>query len=210
MASPTSDQPATTGVRYGVLPLHQVAAVSGLDFLRGMIAGLYPAPPIAEIAGMRLGSADEGHVEFEGEPSHAFLNPLGTVHGGWTSIILDTVMACAVHSTLRAGQGYTTAEFKVHFVRPVLPDAGRVRAVGSVIHAGGRLADLRRQALRRPWSPVGPWHRDMLPVRRSRFGCGLIDHRRRSTHSQPLTFRPGCRALWSSSRPGAFADDRRL
>ncbi|GGH17555.1 thioesterase [Alsobacter metallidurans] len=134
---PADGQPA---IRYGVLPLHEVASVSGLDFLRGMIAGIYPAPPIAEISGMRLGRADEGEVEFEGAPTHAFMNPLGTIHGGWTSIMLDTVMACAVHTMLKAGQGYTTAEFKVHFVRPVFPSSAPVRAVGSVIHAGGRLA----------------------------------------------------------------------
>ena len=44
--------------------------------------------------------AEEGRVIFEGEPTEAFFNPLGTIHGGWTSAILDSAMACAVHTTL--------------------------------------------------------------------------------------------------------------
>ena len=42
-------------------------------------------------------------------------------------------MGCAVHSTLRAGQGYTTLEFKVNFVRPLTEKTGPVRAEGKVI-----------------------------------------------------------------------------
>ncbi len=49
-------------------------------------------------------------------------------------------MGCAVHSRLAAGQSYTTLEFKVNFVRPVLNTTGEVRAVGTLIHLGKRSA----------------------------------------------------------------------
>jgi uncharacterized protein (TIGR00369 family) len=49
-------------------------------------------------------------------------------------------MACAVHSALPAGSGYTTLEFKVNFVRGVTVDSGRVRAEGTLIHLGRSLA----------------------------------------------------------------------
>ena len=70
------------------------------------------------------------------------------VHGGWAATLLDSCMGCAVHSTLEPGQGYTTVEIKVSFVRPLTASTGRVEAEGRVIHFGrliataeGRLVD---------------------------------------------------------------------
>ncbi len=122
------------------LPLREIAHLSGLETLRGMIAGTLPAPPFAVTASIMLTSADEGKVTFEGEPKAAFYNPLGSIHGGWTATIMDSVMACAVHSTLKAGEAYTTLEFKLHFCRPILPSTGRVRAEGIVLSRGRRAA----------------------------------------------------------------------
>lgn len=65
---------------------------------------------------------------------------MGTVHGGWLSTLLDTALACAVHSTLAPGQGYTTLELKVNFVRPVVESTGDLTYVGRVVHVGGRIA----------------------------------------------------------------------
>ncbi len=60
--------------------------------------------------------------------------------GGWTATIMDSVMACAVHSTLARGEAYTTLEFKLHFCRPIMPATGRVRAEGLVLSRGRRAA----------------------------------------------------------------------
>ncbi len=49
-------------------------------------------------------------------------------------------MACAVHTTVPAGQGYTTVEFKLNLVRPIMPDTGPLRAEGKVINAGRTIA----------------------------------------------------------------------
>lgn len=49
-------------------------------------------------------------------------------------------MGCAVHSTLPAGVGYTTLEIKVNYLRPLLPDRGRVTCEGTLIHRGSRTA----------------------------------------------------------------------
>ena len=84
-----------------------------------------------------LVEAGEGRVVFEGRPSPRFFNPLGTIHGGWTATILDSAMACAAHSTLKPGEGYTTLEMKLNYVRPVMPDSGTVRCEGRLIHRGG-------------------------------------------------------------------------
>lgn len=123
----------------GIVPMHELGGMDGLAFFQAMMAGEMPAPPFSQTAGIRMLSAELGAVVFEGIPSEAFYNPLGTVHGGWTAMILDTVMACAVHSTLKAGQVYTSVEIKVNFDRPISASTGPVRAEGKVINVGGRI-----------------------------------------------------------------------
>jgi uncharacterized protein (TIGR00369 family) len=122
------------------LPLREIAHLSGLQTLRGMIDGSLPAPPFAVTTSITLVSAEEGKVVFEGEPRAEFYNPLGSIHGGWTATIMDSVMACAVHSTLKPGEAYTTLEFKLHFCRPILPTSGTLRAEGIVLSRGRRAA----------------------------------------------------------------------
>jgi uncharacterized protein (TIGR00369 family) len=132
--------PALQGVEFATLPLSRVANLTGLEALRDMIAGTLPAPPMSKAAFVYLSEANDGRVVFEGMPTEAFLNPLGTIHGGWTALILDSAMACAVHSTLAKGEAYTTLEFKLHYCRPILPDTGLVRAEGIVLSRGRRAA----------------------------------------------------------------------
>jgi uncharacterized protein (TIGR00369 family) len=49
-------------------------------------------------------------------------------------------MACAVHSTLEPGQGYTTLEIKINYVRAMTDRTGPVEAEGKVVHAGRQVA----------------------------------------------------------------------
>lgn len=122
---------------FGVVSREVLTAGDGLSFLRGIVDGLHPAPPFAGTMDFELVEADEGRVVFIGRPSPRFFNPLGTIHGGWTATILDSAMACAAHSTLRPGEGYTTLEMKLNYVRPVMPESGTVRCEGRLIHRGG-------------------------------------------------------------------------
>jgi uncharacterized protein (TIGR00369 family) len=125
---------------HGVVPRDVLTAGSGLAFLQGLVDGDHPPPPFSRATRIYLREVAEGRVVFAGEPSAEFLNPIGTVHGGWTSAILDSAMACAVHSTLKPGEGYTTVEMKINFVRPILPDLGEVTCEGVLIHRGGTIA----------------------------------------------------------------------
>ena len=122
---------------FGVVSREVLVADGGLSFLRGIIAGTQPAPPFAQTMDFDLVEAEEGRVVFVGVPSARFFNPLGTIQGGWTATILDSAMACAAHSTLKSGEGYTTLEMKLNYVRPVMPDSGTVRCEGKLIHRGG-------------------------------------------------------------------------
>ncbi|CAH1653555.1 Uncharacterized domain 1-containing protein [Hyphomicrobiales bacterium] len=126
--------------KVGVVSREELVAGDGLSFLRGIIAGTNPAPPFADAMDFELAEAEEGRVVFVGTPSARFFNPLGMIHGGWTATILDSAMACAAHSTLRPGEGYTTLEMKLNYVRPVMPDSGTVRCEGKLIYRGGTVA----------------------------------------------------------------------
>lgn len=125
---------------FGVVSRDVLLAEDGLGFLRGMIEGRHPAPPFAETMDFMLAEVTEGRVVFTGTPTARFFNPLGSIHGGWTATILDSAMACAAHSTLKAGEGYTTLEMKINYVRPVMPESGLVRCEGKLIHRGGTVA----------------------------------------------------------------------
>ena len=125
---------------HGVVPRDVLVAEPGLSFLRGLLEGRHPAPPFSLSTGIYLVAVEAKRVTFQGTPTAAFFNPLGTVHGGWTSAILDSAMGCAVHTTLQAGQGYTTVEMKLNFVRPVMPELGELTCEGVVVHRGGTLA----------------------------------------------------------------------
>jgi uncharacterized protein (TIGR00369 family) len=114
--------------------------LAGLPFLEAIRDGRLPAPPVSRLVGFTLTEVDAGRAVFECEPSESHFNPIGTVHGGVISTLLDSALSCAVHATLPEGTGYTTAELKVNFVRPVLAVTGRLRAEGRIIHVGSRLA----------------------------------------------------------------------
>jgi uncharacterized protein (TIGR00369 family) len=114
--------------------------VAGLEFLEGIRDGSLPSPPVCRLLGFALTEVEPGRAGFECAPSESQYNPIGSVHGGVISTLLDAALSCAVHATLPAGTAYTTAELKVNFVRPVVVGTGRLRAEGRVIHGGNRLA----------------------------------------------------------------------
>jgi uncharacterized protein (TIGR00369 family) len=126
--------------QFGVVEATTAASESGHAFLLKLLNATYPAPPFSEVCDVWPVEVVEGRVIFEARPSSRFYNPMGTVHGGWISTVLDSAMGCAVHSMLKAGQSYTTVEIKVNFVRPLLEESGIVRCEGNIVHSGGRLA----------------------------------------------------------------------
>ena len=138
----------------GLVPHDVVQSLSGLEFLERIRDGRFPAPPIAVLLGFRPVELESGRAVFAATPDGRLYNPLGTVHGGYVTTLLDSCMACAVHSRLKAGLAYTTLELKVSFVRPLSETTGPVRAEGKVIHVGrqvataeGRLVDARERLL---------------------------------------------------------------
>jgi uncharacterized protein (TIGR00369 family) len=113
---------------------------SGLELLQAMAAGEFPAPPVMHLIDMAGLEVEEGSVTVHLDPQEFHYNPLGTVHGGVLSTLLDTAAACSVHTTLPAGVGYTSLDLTVKFLRPVTVASGRITARGAVLQRGRRTA----------------------------------------------------------------------
>ena len=114
--------------------------MTGLDFLRAMIDGRLPPPPIAQLLDFRLVEVDNGLAVFECTPGEQHYNPIGVVHGGLAMTLLDSCMGCSVHTVMPVGSGYTTLEAKVNLVRAVTSTTGTLRAIGKLIHSGKSIA----------------------------------------------------------------------
>ena len=123
-------------MEYGVVPRDELRRLGGLELMQGLVDGAYPWPPIMKTLDYSLDRVEHGVAVFSGEGKFEHYNPIGSVHGGWIATLLDSCMGCAVHTTLKPGQGYTSLEIKVNFVRAVLDTSGRMTAEGRVIHAG--------------------------------------------------------------------------
>lgn len=134
-------------IRYGVCSPEEMTGLSGLDFLREMIAGRLPAPPIAQTLGFLLVEAEPGRAVFEGKPGPSLLNPLGSVHGGWALTLIDSATGCALHTELPPGFGYTTVETKANFTRAIAPDGGIVRCEGRLVTKGRQIATAEARLL---------------------------------------------------------------
>ena len=112
---------------------------TGLEQLRAMIAA-GGRPPIGDTLEFSLTEAGDGWATFEGLPGRRAYNPIGTVHGGYAATLLDSACGCAVHSTLAVGEGYTSLDLTVKFLKAVTVESGRLRAVGTVMQRGRRTA----------------------------------------------------------------------
>ncbi|MBE0621024.1 MAG: PaaI family thioesterase [Burkholderiales bacterium] len=140
MSKPSTAPGTRNMLPHGVTPLEEVKHLSGLEFMQGILEGRFPRAPITAALKFDLVEVEQGRAIFEGVPEFAFYNPISSVHGGYAATLLDSCMGCAVHTTLPAGQAYTTLEFKINFVRAMTEKTGRVRAEGRVIHPGNRAA----------------------------------------------------------------------
>jgi uncharacterized protein (TIGR00369 family) len=127
-------------IEYGVTPLEVIAAMPGLDFVRGIFDRKLPAPPIMQTVEPFDSTAEPGVVVFHSIPGFRHYNPIGSVHGGYAATLLDSVMGLAVHTMLPAGTGYTTLEFKISFIKGMSKDSGVVRTEGRTLNVGRRTA----------------------------------------------------------------------
>ena len=124
---------------YGTVPADRQKAMSGLEFVQGLVDGTLPLNTMAKTLGYDIVEAAPGRVVLTCEPNDTQLNPWGTVHGGLSAILLDSAMGLAIRSTQEKGISSTTLEFKISLVRPITTETGLIRAEGVVLNCGRRI-----------------------------------------------------------------------
>jgi len=132
-------QSLAAGKTYGTVAAARRRAMSGLEFVQGLVDGKLPLNTVAQTLGYDVTEVESGRVVVTADPKDSHLNPAGTVHGGLAATLLDSCMGLAIQSTLEQGVGSTTLEFKISFVRPVSPETGPIKAEGRVINRGRRV-----------------------------------------------------------------------
>lgn len=135
------------GGKPGIATTEQLRHMNGRELLEAMMSGALPYPHLSESLGFDLMEVGDGHAVFQGVPDIRYYNPMGTVHGGWFSTLLDSALGCAVHSKLPVGRAYTTAELSVNIVRAATDKTGPLRAIAHVIHAGKQMATAEARVL---------------------------------------------------------------
>ena len=128
-----------TGLAVGLVPMEEILGKSGVDFLRDLSAGRSPMPPMSAVIPFAPIEVEVGRMVFRAVPEARFFNPMASVHGGYAATLLDSAMGCAVHSTLQAGEGYTSLEIKITFHKPITPETGELRIEGRILARGARV-----------------------------------------------------------------------
>lgn len=109
---------------------------SGLELMRAMAEGRVPPPPVGSLIGVNGFTAEKGKVTMGFDPAEFHYNAMGAVHGGVIATVIDMVLGSAVHSTLKAGQGFTTLTLELKYHRAVTAKAGRLTATAEVVTRG--------------------------------------------------------------------------
>jgi uncharacterized protein (TIGR00369 family) len=124
--------------------------LSGTELFEKIRKGEIPPPPFSQLIGIEVFDSGEGRFAMTLLPREFHYNPMGCVHGGILSTLLDSVMSAAVHTGLPAGRGYMTLGININFLKPVYEHTGEVMAEGKLVSmrrqvatAEGRIVDLK-------------------------------------------------------------------
>jgi uncharacterized protein (TIGR00369 family) len=115
-------------------------ALSGLEYMRQLMAGELPPSGMAQLMNFRLVEVSEGRAVFTVKPDERHYNGLGIAHGGLAATLLDSALGCAINTMMPPGRIFTTLEMKINYVRPMRRETGEVRCEAAVLHAGARVA----------------------------------------------------------------------
>jgi uncharacterized protein (TIGR00369 family) len=113
-----------------------IAGRSGSEIGQAMAEGRIPAAPVASLIGICDFHSSKGTVSVAFEPQEFHYNALGTVHGGVIATLIDIATGAAVHSLLKAGQGFTTLTLELKYHRAMTVKSGRLVATAEVITRG--------------------------------------------------------------------------
>ena len=125
--------PADVGALVGSEPF------DGLGYLQRLRDGTLPDAPAIAATGAQLVTIEPGRAVVRFEPQLVHCNALRRVHGGVISTLLDTAIGYAVVSALPRGQGFSTLQLNVNFVRSIMPGDGTATIESRLVRQGRRI-----------------------------------------------------------------------
>jgi uncharacterized protein (TIGR00369 family) len=134
------DDPLRREVEGEVLPQDEFERRSGLEFLRAVISGELPRPPIYQLTGLCVTDASKGSATVELPCTKWITSSAGTLQGGFTAMLAESALGAAAFSTVEAGTAVATLDLKVNYLRPVFPDGKNIVAQARILHQGRTLA----------------------------------------------------------------------
>jgi uncharacterized protein (TIGR00369 family) len=121
----------------GGYPDRAFLGLPGVDRMGAGRRGLIPYSPMGYLTQLEMTEGSLGHSTFSMPASPWFANSSGLIPAGMLAVIGDAALGSVVHSSVEAGQGMTTAELSMSFLRPVVPREGAaVTGSGQLIHRG--------------------------------------------------------------------------
>jgi len=124
----------------GGYPDRSFLALPGEQRMGAARRGLIPYSPMGYLTELEMTAGSRGHSSFSMPASPWFANSSGLISAGMLAVIGDAALGSVVHSDVGPGQGMTTAELSMSFLRPVLPKRGAVvTGSGQLIHRGRSL-----------------------------------------------------------------------
>jgi len=131
------DHPLRRAVEGATLPPETFDEMSGLEIMRAQLSGdLAPPPPLHFLTGIRPVEVEEGRAKVVLPCSPWLSTSMGTVQGGFTAMLADFALTSAAFTTAPAGTATAPLDFKVNFLRPVLPDMRELTAEARIEHRG--------------------------------------------------------------------------
>lgn len=99
-----------------------LSEMNGLEIMQALTDGTIPHPSIADTMSLRQIEVGKGFTKFRARADKRHLNPVGVVHGGFFSTLLDSAMGNAIHTELEAGVTYSTVDLSVKMLGPIPVD----------------------------------------------------------------------------------------
>ena len=121
----------------GGYPDRSFLGLPGIERMGAGRRGLIPYSPMGYLTELEMTEGSLGHSTFSMPASPWFANTSGLISAGMLAVIGDAALGSVVHSSVQAGQGMTTAELSMSFLRPVVPrEDVAVTGSGQLIHRG--------------------------------------------------------------------------
>ncbi len=116
-----------------------LTTLTGLELMQAIIEGKIPHPPMFETIPMRLLEAANGYIKLRAQADGRHLTVFGTVHGGFVTTVLDTVLGSAVQSAMERGVGHATVDVNAKMLK-FIPLDQELIAEGRLLHRSRTLA----------------------------------------------------------------------